>query len=247
MLYPFKDNANASAQTRWAVAEASGWAAYLTALGRSPRTVASYARTAARFIEFLTHERQLTTWADVSRADVRAYLSAAYARGLTARSVNIEAAALRSFGRFLAWGGAVEGGAVAPLSVIPRANEPARLPTWLTRAEAVRLCAAPDVTTPTGLRDRAIIELLWATGLRLAEVVALNVAQFHAGRRVMTVWGNLANHIGGPIGIDVRPADLAQGRAYGPEVVAGALAAIEAAERRTAANGTDEGEPPEDA
>lgn len=61
------------------------------------------------------------------------------------------------------------------------------------------------------------------------------------------VYRNLANHIGGPIGIDVRPADLAQGRAYGPEVVAGAMAAIEAAERRTAANGTDEGEPPEDA
>lgn len=173
----------------WAIAEARGWAAYLVALGRSPRTVTAYARTAERFTAYLVAERQLTAWAAVSRADVRAYLSAAYARGLSARSVNLEAAALRSFGRFLAWGGAVDGGTVAPMSVIPRANESHRLPTWLTRAEAARLCNAPDVATAAGLRDRAILEILWATGLRLAELTALNVAQYRYGERAMIVWG----------------------------------------------------------
>lgn len=179
-------NANAAA---WALAEADGWRAYLTALGRSPKTIAGYTATARRFARFLESDRALTEWADVSRADVRAYLSHASRRGWAAGTVRLEATALRSFARFLAWGGALASAEASPLASVAVPNVPRRLPTYLTRLEAVRLVTAPDAETALGLRDRAVLEVLWGAGLRLAELVSLNVADFTPGARTMRVMG----------------------------------------------------------
>lgn len=181
-----EDNASGAA---WALAEADGWRTYLTALGRSPHTIRGYTATARRFAAFLESDRALTAWADVSRADVRAYLSHVYARGWAAGTVRVEATALRSFARFLAWGGALTSAEASPLASVTVPNGPRRLPTYLTKAEAVRLVTAPDAATTLGIRDRAVLETLWSTGLRLAELVSLNVADFAPGARAMTVMG----------------------------------------------------------
>lgn len=180
---------SATAAPAWALAEAKGWRAYLTALGRSPRTVTAYTATAARFCAFLAAERGLTAWADVSRADVRAYLSHANARGWAAGTVRLEGTALRSFARYLAWGGALVDARASALYGVVTPNGPRRLPTFLTVPEAVRLVNAPDAGTALGVRDRAVLELLWGAGLRLAELISLNVADYAAGRRTMTVMG----------------------------------------------------------
>ncbi len=82
-------------------------------------------------------------------------------------------AELRSFGDFLVREGVLKRNTFRLISA-PRA--PKRLPQYLTVAEVEALLAAPDVSTPLGLRDRAIIEVLYAAGLRVSELVDLDVA-----------------------------------------------------------------------
>jgi len=67
--------------------------------------------------------------------------------------------------------------AVNPLKNMPSPKLDLRLPSFLTVDETVRLLLSPDVATPLGLRDRALLELLYACGLRVSELVSLNMAQ----------------------------------------------------------------------
>lgn len=184
-----RNTSRADHSATWVSVEVEGWRNYLTALGRSPGTIIVYVGAARRFAEFLVEERGLTDWMSLSRADIRAYMSSCNARGWAARTVQREAISLRAFGRYLAWGGAIDANETAPLKNVTLPNAPARLPVYLTRGEVEDLIAQPDVQTPIGLRDRAIIELLYAAGLRVSELVALNVAQYVAGSCSMIVWG----------------------------------------------------------
>jgi integrase/recombinase XerD len=108
--------------------------------------------------------------ADLSRADLEAIVRDAHREGLSPSSVARFVAALRSFYRFLRLTGDVAenpaGDLRAPrlLSTLPRALAP---------DDVDALLAAPDPSTPRGLRDRALIELLYATGLRVSELVGL--------------------------------------------------------------------------
>jgi integrase/recombinase XerC len=63
------------------------------------------------------------------------------------------------------------------------------LPTFLTIEEMVRLLEAPDLSTPEGQRDRALLELLYASGLRLSELVQLDLGQVNLDTREIRVWG----------------------------------------------------------
>lgn len=107
---------------------------------------------------------------------LRAYLSTLHetqARSSIARRL----AALRSFFRFLKKRGHTERDAAA-LVPLPKAEKP--LPTALTEAEVGKLLSAPDTGTKEGVRDTAILELLYSSGLRVSELVALNVGDFPA-------------------------------------------------------------------
>jgi site-specific recombinase XerD len=111
--------------------------------------------------------------AHVDRSLLRNYLAELDAAGYVKASIARRVAELRSFGDFLLREGEL---ARNPFRLVSAPRIPKRLPQYLTVTEVEALLAVPDTSTPLGLRDRAIIEVLYAAGLRVSELVSLDVA-----------------------------------------------------------------------
>ena len=120
------------------------------------------------------------------RRDVTAHLAALRREGLTARSVARHLVALRGFFRHL-----VQLGERAddPTSGLAPPKQMRKLPRVLRESEVETLLAAPDAAKPLGLRDKAMLELLYATGLRVSELVGLELAQLRLDVGFLLAWG----------------------------------------------------------
>ena len=134
-------------------------------------TLEAYRRDLARLAAF--GEETGRALPDLTRADLEAFVRASMTSGLSPTSTGRLVAAVRGFYRFLRLSGVVSANPAEDLHA-PRAF--AGLPRSLALEDVDKLLAAPDVTTPRGLRDRALIEVLYATGLRVSELVGLRVA-----------------------------------------------------------------------
>lgn len=143
----------------------------LSARGGSRHTVTAYGHDLCQFAEF-ARGRGATGPAGVDRSLVRAFLGWMAAAGYSRATVLRKLSALRSFFRFLSWRGVVAENPVRDL-LSPRRER--RLPSYLGEAEVARLLSLPDPTTPLGLRDRALLEVLYGCGLRVSELVGLDV------------------------------------------------------------------------
>ncbi len=112
--------------------------------------------------------------------DMRLYLDSLYRTGLSSRSIARHLATLRNFYRFLASEGKIE---TDPTERLVAPKQWQNIPKFLNREQIERLLTAPDVAKPTGVRDRGMLELLYATGLRVSELCAVRIAdlQFDAG------------------------------------------------------------------
>jgi len=140
--------------------------------GASPHTLAAYRRDVEAFRRFLAAEG-VRGWDAVTPAVARRYLASLhgrYARGSIARRLS----ALRTFYRFLRREGRV---ARSPLRLITAPRRGRRLPAALPHDAVAALLGAPPLDRPSGLRDRAILELLYAAGLRVGELTSLRLAQ----------------------------------------------------------------------
>ncbi|MGH2398672.1 MAG: tyrosine recombinase XerC [bacterium] len=138
--------------------------------GVSVNTLAAYRRDIRQFIAFL-HTNTIPDWDGVTVQLARRYvaqLGRRFARAAVARNLS----ALRTLFRYLYREGKV---AANPLALIAAPKQPRRLPKFLTTDEMAAMLGAPDPTTPTGLRDRALLEVLYATGMRVGELVSLQV------------------------------------------------------------------------
>ena len=135
--------------------------------GLAPLTLEAYARDLRDFWEFLD-SRGRDRWTAVSLDDVRDYLLALEAKSLAARSRARRLSALRQFFRFLH---REEQVATNPLELLDSPRLPQKLPEVLVEQEVAALLAAPDPATPQGQRDAALLEVLYATGLRVSELV----------------------------------------------------------------------------
>jgi integrase/recombinase XerC len=139
--------------------------------GASRHTLVAYARDLAYFASFI-RAQGLTRWDQVSPPVARRYvvvLDGRYARAAVARHLS----AIRSFFRFLFREGKVSSN---PFALVSAPRRPRRLPKFLTPEEVRAVLRAPDVSTPRGLRDRAILEILYATGMRVGELVTLRTS-----------------------------------------------------------------------
>jgi len=147
-------------------------------------TIESYARDLAALGAFAAKSRRAPHRLD--RRALEQFIRDQMTRGLSPRSVARAVAAIRGFYRFLVIERRLEHSPADDLQG-PRAW-PA-LPTFLSIEEVDTLIARPDVSTPLGLRDRAMFELLYATGMRVSELVGVRGADLHLDEHYLTCIG----------------------------------------------------------
>jgi len=133
----------------------------------------------------------------LARQDLEAFVRALMGEGRSPRSVARAIACYRGFYRFLLVEGRIGASPAEDLRP-PRAWK--TLPRFLSVEEVDSLIGQPDVTTPRGLRDRAVIELLYATGLRVSELVALRLVDLHLDASYVTCVGKGSKERIVPIG-----------------------------------------------
>jgi len=159
---------------------------YLEAEKRASRyTVRNYTTDLLGFFDFLK-TKEISSLKEVDRHTLRDYLSHLMEKGIVKASIARKLSAIRSFYRYLLREEMVTTNPVASTSS-PKLDK--RLPSFLTPEEIVRLLQAPDLSTAQGLRDRALIELLYASGLRVSELVSLDIEQVNFDTYEIRVWG----------------------------------------------------------
>jgi integrase/recombinase XerC len=156
----------------------------------SPHTVRAYDSDLTQYLAFLgTHLGRRVpdlTAADLDHLTARAFLGDLYRRGNAKASAARKLSAMRAFGRYLRREGIVEGD---PASLVGTPKREQRIPAHLAVEEMSKLLETPDVSTPLGRRDRAILELFYASGLRLSELVGLDLEDVNLSGRVVRVLG----------------------------------------------------------
>jgi integrase/recombinase XerC len=151
----------------------------------SPYTVRNYGTEIAGALDFL-RQAGVRDWPDVDRAVLRQYVAQLANDGYARPSIARRLSELRAFGKFLLREQLVTHNPFAGLESPKLAS---RLPRVLSEDEVARLLDAPPLLTLTALRDRAILEVLYGAGVRVSELVALDVADYDAGARTVRVTG----------------------------------------------------------
>ena len=147
-------------------------------------TAAAYERDLHRYAALL--EKSGRRLEEATRADVQRYLASLYAAKLDGRSIARHLATLRGFYRQLLRDGILQ---TDPTLNMESPKTWKTLPRYLSLEDVERLLAAPDRTTPKGARDRAMLELLYSSGLRVSELVALRTADLHTQLGYLQVTG----------------------------------------------------------
>lgn len=153
--------------------------------GLAKNTLEAYARDLGKLARF-AEARRVDDVASIDAAFVAELLSAWGREGLGARSAARHLSALRGFFRFLVRERAIE---ADPSSLIDRPRLGRRLPKALSLDEVERLLEAPDVGLPRGLRDKAMMHVMYAAGLRVSELVGLKARDLDARRGLLAVAG----------------------------------------------------------
>ena len=161
----------------------------------SPHTLRNYASDLAQFLEFLSKTgRDITSspeaLAAVGHHEIRAFLAALYEGGRKKSSIARKVASLRAFFKFLHREGIIEEN---PARLVSTPKLPKTLPHIMTTEEMNRFLNSVARSARSGgvlrLRDRAMLELLYASGLRASELVGLDLADMNFGSRVVLVRG----------------------------------------------------------
>jgi integrase/recombinase XerD len=153
--------------------------------GLAPNSVEAYGRDLRRYLDHL-RDLGVSEWTAVTRAEVLAHLAELVRRGLSPRSQARALSAIRQLHAVLV------AERLAPVNACDEIDAPRpgrRLPSLLSREEVERLLARPDPRTLAGRRDRAMLELLYATGLRVSELVALELNDVNLETRVLVARG----------------------------------------------------------
>ncbi len=184
------ETSTGAGQDRRAGADSARISAFLDALwmerGLSDNTLAAYRSDLEGFARWLARHSDAADLGRAHRADIMAYLAARVAAGASRRTSARLLSSLRRFYRYQLRQGAMREDPTARVEA-PRPDRP--LPGALTEAEVERLLDAPDSTTVLGRRDRCMLEVLYATGLRVSELVGLAFEQVNRRQGVVRVTG----------------------------------------------------------
>jgi len=157
--------------------------------GLAKNTLESYRRDLYLFAEWLEKQGRASLLA-ATEADLSGYFAWRYLRGTKQRIRSSTQARLHSslkrFYRFLVRGRRVE---IDPTLKLDPPKKPPRFPRTLSEADVEALLAQPDPETPLGLRDRAMLEVLYASGLRVSELTRLKLAEVSLDMGVVRIFG----------------------------------------------------------
>jgi integrase/recombinase XerD len=151
----------------------------------SPRTVDAYAHDLADYLGF-AGRHGLRDWEEATATFVDAYFAGLLRRGLAGSTVARRRSALRGFHAHLVRRGT---GVQDPLAQLPPPRRERRLPHALSRDDVERLLAQPEGEGPLAVRDRALLELAYASGLRVSELLGLETTHLDLDGRAVTVTG----------------------------------------------------------
>jgi len=152
--------------------------------GLAPNSLLAYGRDLARLARFAGSRGGAAP--GLRQQDLSEFIASLRAEGLSARSTARAVHAIRGFYRFLVREGRLRDDPMENLRA-PRSFRP--LPRYLSPAQVEALLAAPATDTPLGIRDRAILEVLYATGLRVSELVGLRHADLDLEVGILTCFG----------------------------------------------------------
>ena len=153
----------------------------------SANTVEAYGRDLSEFSDFLSRKgRELPSPEELDHISIREFLGHLIAKGNQKTSVGRKLSSIRSFFRFLHREGLIEKN---PARLVQSPRTPKKTPRYLTGEEVEKLLALPDDSTPSGSRDRAILEILYGSGLRVQEAVGLDLEDISQNERLLRVRG----------------------------------------------------------
>lgn len=161
--------------------------------GLAQNTLESYERDLRKYIHFMAGKRP----DEIDSNDIVRFMARLSSDGMAAPSIARNIAAVRSFHKYLLLEDLAETDPTLDLD-IPRGWR--RIPKTLSASEVEALLSGPDKSTPLGLRDRAMLELLYATGLRASELVGLKVQDVNLERGFVIVVGKGSKERAVPIG-----------------------------------------------
>ncbi len=151
----------------------------------SAHSVDAYKRDLSRYLDYL-ESRAIRDVEQVTPDHVRQLIQLLSEIGLSANTVARNLSSIRGFHQFLVAENETKND---PTRQIDRPRIPRSLPSVLTIEELDRLCAVPDIRTPLGLRTRAMFEQMYASGLRVSEVLTLKIPQIYFEQGIVRVFG----------------------------------------------------------
>lgn len=152
----------------------------------SEHTLTSYGKDLLAFAEFIhDHKEENFFWEQIGPLDIRAYLTELNDKQYARRTIARRVSALRSFYKFLVRENVLE---YSPLAKVRSPKLDKKLPTFLDEFEITELLELPD-SKPLGQRDRAALEMLYATGCRVSELVGLTLERVDLSNRFVMLLG----------------------------------------------------------
>jgi integrase/recombinase XerD len=153
--------------------------------GLSRNTLEAYSHGLNRFFDYLKR-KGIRDPLQTGKFDVRAFLLTLRSAGLSAKTIVRNLVAIRTFFRFLVQEGMLQ---VNPVEELESPKVAKNLPEILTMKEAERLVEQPNLQTPLGIRDRAMLEVLYATGMRVSELTRLPIHQVNLEAGYVLLYG----------------------------------------------------------
>ncbi|MDI6751775.1 MAG: site-specific tyrosine recombinase XerD [bacterium] len=152
--------------------------------GLSRNTVVAYKRDIAQFDSFLRKKRR--SFNKIDTILLLNYMSYLKQRLLSSSSILRKMASLKAFFRFLMQEDII---LINPIKTIQSPKKEMRLPSFLVYEEVDKLLSIPDIQSALGIRDKAILETLYATGMRVSEAVGLNLSDLHFSAGFIRIFG----------------------------------------------------------
>lgn len=151
----------------------------------SANTIASYTLDLARYLQYL-EEKNIRSLEKIKERDVSGFLSLLYDIGLSASSVSRNLSAIKMFHRFLVGDGITKNNPTVNIDT-PKLEK--QLPDVLNQEEIFAILNKPNSVDPLGIRDKAILETMYATGVRVSELITLKQSGVHPDAGVIQVFG----------------------------------------------------------